>query len=270
MAKNPQLAIIPDSEILLPNDLDNWNKKKQDLMLNLGLTSNSDSDQTPTPTRFIRNCEEVGLFQDLQNVNPFDESFKNAVENPAASVNSQLATSLTDDTLHTPQIYPDNTLERSNNTFNDSEPLVQTKDAENSSSIIKAVPIKRLLDPKRQVKWQKEANKASQIRCRKRKQLEIENMREENAMLKRENDNLLRVNAMLQKRVAELEAEVTQQENSQNLKPTKKPVFVKMVKTQPAQVAIAPKKPAILPQPVASTVIVLCQPSVPSSVVRLS
>lgn len=30
------------------------------------------ADETPTPTRFIRNCEEVGLFQDLQNVNPFD------------------------------------------------------------------------------------------------------------------------------------------------------------------------------------------------------
>lgn len=35
-------------------------------------------DQTPTPTRFIRNCEEVGLFQDLQNVNPFDEQFSQA------------------------------------------------------------------------------------------------------------------------------------------------------------------------------------------------
>jgi len=32
----------------------------------------SSADETPTPTRFIRNCEEVGLFQDLQNVNPFD------------------------------------------------------------------------------------------------------------------------------------------------------------------------------------------------------
>ena len=38
------------------------------------------ADQTPTPTRFIRNCEEVGLFQDLQSVNPFDEGFKRAME----------------------------------------------------------------------------------------------------------------------------------------------------------------------------------------------
>jgi cyclic AMP-dependent transcription factor ATF-2 len=38
------------------------------------------ADQTPTPTRFIRNCEEVGLFQDLQNVNPFEEQFRKAAE----------------------------------------------------------------------------------------------------------------------------------------------------------------------------------------------
>lgn len=38
------------------------------------------ADQTPTPTRFIRNCEEVGLFQDLQHENPFDETFRRAVE----------------------------------------------------------------------------------------------------------------------------------------------------------------------------------------------
>lgn len=37
------------------------------------------ADQTPTPTRFLKNCEEVGLFQDLQ-VNPFEETFRRAVE----------------------------------------------------------------------------------------------------------------------------------------------------------------------------------------------
>ena len=37
-------------------------------------------DQTPTPTRFIRNCEEVGLFEELKNVNPFEETFRRAVE----------------------------------------------------------------------------------------------------------------------------------------------------------------------------------------------
>ncbi|CAB0017744.1 unnamed protein product [Nesidiocoris tenuis] len=36
------------------------------------------ANETPTPTRFIRNCEAIGLFQDL---NPFEETFKKAVEN---------------------------------------------------------------------------------------------------------------------------------------------------------------------------------------------
>lgn len=43
------------------------------------------SDKTPTPTRtvdrLLKNCDAVGLFDDLQNVNPFDETFRKAVEN---------------------------------------------------------------------------------------------------------------------------------------------------------------------------------------------
>lgn len=34
-------------------------------------------DQTPTPTKFLKSCEEVGLFQEI---NPFDKVFKKAVE----------------------------------------------------------------------------------------------------------------------------------------------------------------------------------------------
>lgn len=37
-------------------------------------------DQTPTPTRFLRNCEEAGLFQELDDANPFDEDFKSATD----------------------------------------------------------------------------------------------------------------------------------------------------------------------------------------------
>ena len=36
-------------------------------------------DETPTPTRFIRNCDEIGLFQELQH-NPFEETFRIAIE----------------------------------------------------------------------------------------------------------------------------------------------------------------------------------------------
>lgn len=35
-------------------------------------------DQTPTPTKFLRNCEEIGLFQELKN--PFEEAFKKAMD----------------------------------------------------------------------------------------------------------------------------------------------------------------------------------------------
>ncbi|KAM6979241.1 cyclic AMP-dependent transcription factor ATF-2 isoform 3-T3 [Tautogolabrus adspersus] len=36
------------------------------------------ADQTPTPTRFLKNCEEVGLFNEL--ASPFDHDFKKATE----------------------------------------------------------------------------------------------------------------------------------------------------------------------------------------------
>lgn len=64
------------------------------------------ADQTPTPTRFIRNCEEVGLFQDLQNVNPFDEYFKKAVESVKTGGTLEVPETNSDDTLHTPHILP--------------------------------------------------------------------------------------------------------------------------------------------------------------------
>ncbi|KAL0122464.1 hypothetical protein PUN28_007293 [Cardiocondyla obscurior] len=84
-------------------------KKKHDMMLNLNNNSKSAGfvDQTPTPTRFFKNCEEVGLFQDLQNVvNPFEETFRRAVEagNTGTLVVSEAG--ITDDTLHTPHIFP--------------------------------------------------------------------------------------------------------------------------------------------------------------------
>ncbi|XP_024214525.1 cyclic AMP-dependent transcription factor ATF-7 isoform X3 [Halyomorpha halys] len=55
-------------------------KRKHDMILSLNKTNPCASDETPTPTRFIRNCEAIGLFQDLQNVNPFEETFRQATE----------------------------------------------------------------------------------------------------------------------------------------------------------------------------------------------
>lgn len=84
-------------------------RKKHDMSLNLGSNGKGGvfvADQTPTPTRFIRNCEEVGLFQDLQNVNPFEETFRRAVEAGKSGTLAVPEVGISDDTLHTPHIFP--------------------------------------------------------------------------------------------------------------------------------------------------------------------
>lgn len=67
------------------------------------------ADQTPTPTRLLNNCEELRVFDDLQNINPFEEGFRRAVEdNGTSSIHNcnLLGTPSNQDTLHTPQILP--------------------------------------------------------------------------------------------------------------------------------------------------------------------
>ncbi|XP_068670601.1 cyclic AMP-dependent transcription factor ATF-7-like [Montipora foliosa] len=71
------------------NDHLERHKQKHQLTLKFGLLKGSDlsvADQTPTPTRFLRNCEEEGLFQDLDN--PFDQDFKRATVPDQASNSS--------------------------------------------------------------------------------------------------------------------------------------------------------------------------------------
>lgn len=95
----------------------NVHRKKHDMILQFDNEQKSAyvADQTPTPTRFIRNCEEVGLFQELQNVNPFDEGFKKAMETRQGILLDH-TTQPNDDVLHTPQnIFPN--LENSDSTF---------------------------------------------------------------------------------------------------------------------------------------------------------
>ncbi|XP_030642104.1 cyclic AMP-dependent transcription factor ATF-2 [Chanos chanos] len=56
-------------------------KHKHEMTLKFGPARNDSvivADQTPTPTRFLKNCEEVGLFNEL--TSPFEHDFKKATE----------------------------------------------------------------------------------------------------------------------------------------------------------------------------------------------
>lgn len=61
-------------------------------------------DQTPTPTRLIRNCDEVGLFDDLQQLNPFEETFRRALPKSESESDVNILTIQNEDTLHTPNV----------------------------------------------------------------------------------------------------------------------------------------------------------------------
>ncbi|XP_045531084.1 uncharacterized protein LOC123718528 [Pieris brassicae] len=102
--EKPFACTIPDCRMTFTNeDHLHVHTRKHDMVLQLGMEQKAAfaADQTPTPTRFIRNCEEVGLFQDLQNVtvNPFDEGFKRAMEAKHTTLESS-----TEDVLHTPHL----------------------------------------------------------------------------------------------------------------------------------------------------------------------
>ncbi|GFR70236.1 LOW QUALITY PROTEIN: cyclic AMP-dependent transcription factor ATF-2 [Elysia marginata] len=71
----------------------NWHSKKHEMSLALNTGGQSISspahpnflDQTPTPTKFLKNCEEIGLFQELT-PNPFDHAYKKALDDPTAPI----------------------------------------------------------------------------------------------------------------------------------------------------------------------------------------
>lgn len=66
------------------------------------------ADQTPTPTKFLRNCEEIGLFSELTpSKNPFEDAFKKATQEnlshvPTEILVPQIHVPVDVQTLHTP------------------------------------------------------------------------------------------------------------------------------------------------------------------------
>ncbi|XP_014244203.1 cyclic AMP-dependent transcription factor ATF-2 isoform X2 [Cimex lectularius] len=120
--------------------------RKHDMILTLNKGNVSTIDQTPTPTRFIRNCEEIGLFQDLQNVNPFEETFRKAAENvkKGGSHRSESPSFLSKpagDDLHTPHLFPEVQQEITINNENEcSEEVVIRSEADTSLKPITPQP----------------------------------------------------------------------------------------------------------------------------------
>lgn len=92
-----------------------------------------ETDETPTPVRLLRNCEEVGLFDDLKH-NPFEETFRQAIYSKDKQSFAQrplgLLVNNDDDTLHTPNILPriiPNTGKIHNSTAHDIASVVDCK-----------------------------------------------------------------------------------------------------------------------------------------------
>ncbi|XP_055613368.1 cyclic AMP-dependent transcription factor ATF-2 [Uranotaenia lowii] len=147
-------------------------RDKHDMLLNLELPlkANLFADQTPTPTRLIGKCEEVGLFEDLQHVNPFEETFRRAVEENQSSekvedTSVEKSTSgceMNDDTLHTPHIFP--LLERRESMRDRPQKLSKLIISRANSTVIKEVsPIldaepvhKSSSEPRKEVKIKQE------------------------------------------------------------------------------------------------------------------
>ncbi|XP_057191481.1 cyclic AMP-dependent transcription factor ATF-2 [Triplophysa rosa] len=82
-------------------------KHKHEMTLRFGPARNDTviiADQTPTPTRFLKNCEEVGLFNEL--TSPFEHDFKKATEEDTKKLPldlSPLATPVVRNKIEEPQ-----------------------------------------------------------------------------------------------------------------------------------------------------------------------
>uniref|UniRef100_A0A8C4IZG0 Cyclic AMP-dependent transcription factor ATF-2 n=1 Tax=Dicentrarchus labrax TaxID=13489 RepID=A0A8C4IZG0_DICLA len=105
-------------------------KHKHEMTLKFG-PARTDSviiaDQTPTPTRFLKNCEEVGLFNEL--ASPFDHDFKKATEDDIKKLPldlSPLATPIIRNKIEEPtpmEAHRDSPLPHPESTTNDDKDL---------------------------------------------------------------------------------------------------------------------------------------------------
>lgn len=185
----------------------------------------------------------------MQNVNPFDEEFKKAIDNPSAVTQLATAVPLEETTLHTPKILSQledtNTKYLRNNvsppneySFTSVVPAVEPEDKDEANPLIIALddddvketeakndliaPMEKLLQDKPEknnsamkddLLRQREANKAAQFRCRKKKKEEMETLRFQNKQLKLENSRLHHINSYLEETVKSLQQELKGKHN---------------------------------------------------------
>nr|KAF6493645.1 activating transcription factor 2 [Rousettus aegyptiacus] len=120
-------------------------KHKHEMTLKFGPARNDSvivADQTPTPTRFLKNCEEVGLFNEL--ASPFENEFKKASEDDIKKMPldlSPLATPIVRSKIEEPSVvettHQDSPLPHPESTTSDEKevPLAQT--AQPTSAIVR-------------------------------------------------------------------------------------------------------------------------------------
>ncbi|KFO22385.1 Cyclic AMP-dependent transcription factor ATF-2 [Fukomys damarensis] len=120
-------------------------KHKHEMTLKFGPARNDSvivADQTPTPTRFLKNCEEVGLFNEL--ASPFENEFKKASEDDIKKMAldlSPLATPIIRSKIEEPSVvettHQDSPLPHPESTTSDEKevPLAQT--AQPTSAIVR-------------------------------------------------------------------------------------------------------------------------------------
>lgn len=122
-------------------------RKKHEMSLNLSTAASLKSsalfvDQTPTPTRFIRSLDEVGLFQDLQTVNPFEEQFRRAVEAARSNATTNNGPTVVvhqpepTDTLNTPSVLVSDLVDSTTTTTSTSSTLETPRNQEPSSTTV--------------------------------------------------------------------------------------------------------------------------------------
>ncbi|KAF2985615.1 hypothetical protein EK904_012150 [Melospiza melodia maxima] len=100
------------------------------------------ADQTPTPTRFLKNCEEVGLFNEL--ASPFENEFKKASEDDIKKMPldlSPLATPIIRNKIEEPSVvettHQDSPLPHPESTTNDEKEVSLQQTAQPTSTIVR-------------------------------------------------------------------------------------------------------------------------------------